>query len=444
MNIRLKFRKAIEDMVAVNHYLAAEVCKLGYPTLSNAIPTAGVGWDGEKKKITFLFNEKFAEKLTDEEFCFVVGHEAIHLLNSHIFLLYDEIEKLKKQQKSISDIHDYRRKMNIAMDCVVNDSLTNLYDLPKVLTEDPKVSKKVKIYYGKETVGTECQDMTAQEVYYLLPEEVTNPQPQQGEGEGGGSGVENHEMWDSFFNQDGSINRDFVDAIKEFVEKNVQNSALTDEEAEKLDEMKEKMGDCGDAYASKAGNSIGSAKRPIDGLSRETLNWNRILYQLVDVLKPEDIWTKPNRKLIPVYPDIILPSWKDQEKEKIFCAIDSSGSISQDALKLFVSVLRNTPKRFEITAISFDMKCYPYNIAGKEAPLGGGGTSFSIIENYIQENFKKYPKAVFVLTDGDGTNVNPKYPERWAWLLYGACVTKYCATMKHYKINDLLVKNAKI
>jgi len=437
MNIKLRFQKAVDDMVAVNHYLAAEVCKLGYPMLSDKIPTAGVGWDGERKKIIFLFNPKFAEILNDEEFCFVVGHESIHLLNSHVFLLYDEIEKLKKMQKSISDINEWKRKMNIAMDCVVNDSLVNLYDLPKVLTEDPKISGKVKIWYGKETVGTECHDMTAQEVYYLLPEEVTNPQPQTGD-------VENHEMWDSFFNSDGTINRDFVDAVKEFIEKNIQNSVLSDDEAEKIDEMKKSMEDCTDAYASKAGTAAVGLRRPIDGLSRETLNWNKILYKLVDILKTEDIWTKPNRKLIPVYPDIILPSWKDQEKEKIFCAIDASGSISQDALRLFVSVLRNTPKRFEIKAMSFDTKCYPYNIKSKDEPLGGGGTYFDIIEQYILDNFKKYPKAVFILTDGLGTPVVPKHPDRWAWLLYGPCSTTYCKDMKNYKIMDLLDKNAKV
>lgn len=429
-------QKAVDDMVSINHYLAAEICKLGYPKLSEELPTAGVAWDAEKKKIIFIFNPHFVEKLNDIEFCFVVSHECIHLLNSHIFLLYDEMERMKKNQKSIKDMQDWRRKMNIAMDCVGNDSLINLYDLPKVFDGTDK--DKIKIYYGKPTIGAECHDMTAQEVYYLLPDEITSPQP------GAGGDVENHEFWDSFFNDDGSINKDFVDSVKQFIQNNTQNSSLSDAEAEKLEEMRKKMKDCSDNYASQAGNAAVGLKRPIDGLSRETLNWNKILYQFVDTLKPEDIWTKPNRKLIPLYPEIILPSWKDKEKEKIFCAIDSSASISQEALSLFVSVLRNTPKRFEIHAISFDTKCYPYDILSGDKPRGGGGTNFGIIEDYIQENFKKYPKAVFVLTDGEGTKVDPERPDRWAWLLYGSCCQQYCGKMKKFKINDLLIKKDKI
>lgn len=453
MNIKLRFDKAIEYMVAVNHYLAAELSKLGYPIACDDIPTAGVGWDNDRKKIQFLFNPKFAEKLTDEEFAFVVGHECIHLLHSHVFLLRDEVERLKKIQKSPMEIMQYQRKMNIAMDCVVNDSLTNLYDLPKVLTEI--TPDKPKIFYGKETVGTDCHDMTAKDVFMLLPEPPPQPgqgkdqqgqggQPGQGTGGQGQGDVENHNQWQSFFNQDGTLNKNFVDTIKEFVQKNKQNSNLSDAEAETVDDMQQQMKNSTDAYAAKAGREAVGALRPIDGLSRETINWNKILYKFVETRKPEDIWTKPNRKLISVYPDAILPSWKDEEKEKIFVAVDSSGSISREALSLFVSVLKNTPKRFEIDAISFDTRCYEYNVKGKEFPKGGGGTNFQIIEDYIQKHFKKYPKAIFVLTDGEGTNVKPQYPDRWGWLLYGPCQTYFCKNMRYYKIFDLLEKNAKI
>lgn len=430
-NLNFRFRKAIDDMVFVNHYLATELCKLGYPVVCQDIPTAGVGWDPEKKKIIFFFNPTFAKKLNDEEFCFVVAHECIHLLNSHVFLLYNETQKMKKLQKSQSQIENYKKRMNIAMDCVVNDSLINLYDLPKLLTEEEEISGKCKIWYGKETIGVHCHDMTAQDVYNLLPDELLKT-------------VENHDNWNSFYNPDGSINRDFVDTFKNFIEKNIQNSALSDDEADKIDEMKKNMQQCNDVYAAKAGKDITGTKRPIDGISRETLNWNKILYKFVDKKRGNDDWTKTNRKLTHVYPDVILPVYKYVDREKIFCAIDASPSISPQALKLFVSVLKNTPKHFEIDAISFATQCFSYNVRGNESPQGGQGTNFGIIEEYIQNNFKVYPKVVFVLTDGEGSIVNPQYPDRWGWLLYGSCATNYCKDMKHYNISDLLEKNAKI
>jgi len=69
MNIKTRFNKAVQDLVGINHYLAAEVTKLGYPTLEEGIPTAGVGWDENKKKIVFLFNPEFAKSLKPMRKC---------------------------------------------------------------------------------------------------------------------------------------------------------------------------------------------------------------------------------------------------------------------------------------------------------------------------------------------------------------------------------------
>jgi predicted metal-dependent peptidase len=355
----------------------------------------------------------------------------MHFVHSHVFLLRDHIERMRKSKATESEVALFQRKMNVAMDCVVNDSLVNLYGFEKVLDEEPSVNGKVKIFYGKETVGVDCDDLTAYEVYYMLPDDKFQ-QPD--------DGVENHDMWGSFYEADGSVKKDFADAIKKFVDDHIQNSSFSDEELQKIHDMKKTMKESSDRNVSQAGNAIVGSKRTVDGTDRRSINWSKILYKFVDTLKPEDVWSKPNRKLIPNYPDIILPSWKDREKEKIFCAIDSSGSIDYNALSLFISVLRNTPKRFEIEAISFDTACYEYDLFGKDQPRGGGGTNFQIIEDYIQKNCKKYPVAVFVLTDGMGTPVAPEFPKRWGWLLYGPCQEHYCATMKTYKIKDLLVK----
>ena len=166
MNIKDRFDKAIEYLIEKNHYLAAETTKLGYPLISNVVPTAGVIWDPQKKKACFLFNESFAKILTDEEFAFVVAHESIHLLNCHVFLLRDEIEKMKRLNRTNQEIYKFKIKLNIAADCVVNDSLVNLYGLPKVL--DVETESKPKIIYGQDRVKRDCHDLTAMDVYYLL------------------------------------------------------------------------------------------------------------------------------------------------------------------------------------------------------------------------------------------------------------------------------------
>jgi predicted metal-dependent peptidase len=274
----------------------------------------------------------------------------------------------------------------------------------------------------------ECHDSTAMDVFYLLPEDINKNE-----------NVDNHDNWESFFDNVGNIHKDFIDAFKEIVDSNIENSALTDQEKDKLDEIKNTFKENSDAYVAQVGNTIGQKNRPIDGFSKESLNWNKILNNVTQDKKQQDVWTKPNRRLISTYPELLLPSVESTEREDLFIAIDSSGSIDPEKLKLFLSILKNTPKRFNIHSITFDRKCYFYDIKSNNDPQGGGGTTFSIIENYIQENFKKYPKCVVVFTDGFGNVVTPQYPNRWLWILYGSDTsTRYCDTMKHYQLQDLL------
>jgi hypothetical protein len=267
--------------------------------------------------------------------------------------------------------------------------------------------------------------MIVMAVYYLLPDE-------QGD-------MGNHD-WSSFSSEGGSIKKEFLDKIRDFIEDHSENSAVSDEDASKIEEMKKTMKNSDDSAVRQAGNEIGNRSRPIDNLGRNAINWSKILFQFTETKKVMDVWNRPNRKLNSIYPDAILPGCVLEEKEEVFICIDASSSINKQALSLFVDVVRNTPSRFKIKAISFDTMCYDYNIKGIEQPIGGGGTRFDILEQHIQTNCKKYPKIIAVLTDGCGNCVKPQFPERWCWLLYGECDLRYIDKMKHYKIMDLLKK----
>ena len=39
------------------------------------------------------------------------------------------------------------------------------------------------------------------------------------------------------------------------------------------------------------------------------------------------------------------------------------------------------------------------------------------------KKIKKYPDAIFVITDGDGNHISPEYPDRWYWFLGGSYTT---------------------
>lgn len=425
-SLKKRYQNSLEQLSQEGNYIAIQICRLGYPEEDKKIPTACVAWDDGKKKIVFKFNPKFADKLTDEEFKFVIAHESIHLLNAHIPLLKNKLADLDKLNKEQSEIAKYIKKFNVAADCVVNDSLCNLYGFERVMTEETKT--KPKIIYGIDFAKRECHDLTVMEVFYLLDDKELEKQL-------GSSEMHMHD-WNSFFDEDGNLIEEFADQIKGFYQVNGENSNMTDEDLEKIEKLKKHFQK--NTGNNQAGDGRVGMYRAVDNLSRVSINWNKLFYDFIELKKQENCWSKPNKKLVSVYPDILLPSLVPEEKENIFIAIDASGSIDLNALKLFVSVVKSISSKFNIKAISFDDECYPYNIREKEDPKGGGGTNFQIIEDWLNTNEKKYPKAVFVLTDGEGTPVSPKHPSRWCWVLYGSASRRYTGNMRTFNMKELL------
>ena len=415
IDIHERFKKAIDDLYDSACNLATEVTKLGYPKLSKRVPTAGVSWDKQRKQICFEFNEEFAKKLSDEEFSFVVAHEAMHMAICHVFLITEQVGKIRRNSKlsdqdKIIQSNIFMMKSNIAADCVVNDSLVNIYKLKPQL-EDIAV-------YGKKTVGFDCDNLSMMEVYRMLPEVKFH--------------VFDVHDWESFMDKDGKINKDFADKIKSFIERNLNNSALSDEENQRIQDAAEAF-----QNSQQAGSTPLGCRRPVVKVGRNFVNWSRLVLEIIDAKKQEDHWSRPNRRLISIYPKVILPLFEPQEIETVFVAIDASGSIDPDQLSLFVDVVRNSPKRFKIEAVTFDTQCYPLNIM-EEDPQGGGGTAFQCIQDYITKTYKKSPRCIVVLTDGHGSFINAEFPDRWCWLLTDQSSDVYCKNMKHYLLKDFI------
>jgi len=423
--IRDAFRQAVDDLYKQAFYLAGEVTKLGYPELlpaeSSFMSTACVIWDDHQQKAKFLFNEGFFESLTQEEFNFVVAHETIHLLNLHLLVMKKEFEKKKLRKASNMEMEAHRQKLNIAADCVVNDSLTNLYGLNRHKTLGP-----IKTIYGEDVVQTDTEDLSVMDVFYLLPEDLS------------GYGVIDHKMWDSFFDEDGNLKKEFVDKIGQIVEGNLGNSALSEADSRMIEGLKDAMSKSSDPGLKKAGDEAKGQLRSLYKVGANALNWERILVDLTEYKKAEDSWNRAPRKLSHVYPDVILPQTIDAEREELLVFVDASGSIDMNALALFRDVLVNTPKRFKIHAVSFDTQCYEYDIVKGEKIPGGGGTNFGILNEYVKQNCKKHPKAIIVLTDGEGTPVSPQRPNKWCWLLTGRADQQYLGKMRRHLIKDLL------
>jgi len=101
--------------------------------------------------------------------------------------------------------------------------------------------------------------------------------------------------------------------------------------------------------------------------------------------------------------------------------LDASGSCYAMSEKFLNAVSIMPRPTFKIHLYSFDTQVYELNI-DEPKMMGGGGTLLPVMETFIQEQIqsgkmKKYPDAVFVITDGHGDKISPEKPENWFWLM---------------------------
>ncbi|BAZ41815.1 hypothetical protein NIES4101_77830 [Calothrix sp. NIES-4101] len=123
------------------------------------------------------------------------------------------------------------------------------------------------------------------------------------------------------------------------------------------------------------------------------------------------------------------------ESVMVYVAIDTSGSIDAEELRLFLSevsgILRSYPHlKCELYYIDADVYG-PYEIDADSplpSPQGGGGTSFVPFFNQVQERWDGHSQAVCVyLTDGYGDFpvVTPELPTLWVVTVGGLALEQF-------------------
>lgn len=110
-----------------------------------------------------------------------------------------------------------------------------------------------------------------------------------------------------------------------------------------------------------------------------------------------------------------------ERTKRVVRAIDTSGSMSQDFLNRFFKISGQT-SGVEWVDISFDAVVMPY-VAG-ERVYGGGGTSFKVVQDYLEGNLEVNGRkfdgrydAVVMVTDGYAPHIEPNDPSKWIWLI---------------------------
>ncbi len=329
--------------------------------LSEELSTAAT--DAEK----IYFNPDFLAKLSERELDFVLMHEVLHVALKHCFR-----EEGREEET-----------FNIACDIVVNSLILESSggDLSSISLQG----------YGPlmhlTPDGKEGRDFTAEQVYAMLPlrpnkkKEGSKSRKCQGKSKN----FDDHSKWKAL----GQEKR-----LKDVWEKRIADAA-------EAISTREGGSRCGDLPL--------FAKRILDELKNPQTDWRTLLNDFVQEEICDYSFSPPDRR----FGDspFLLPDFNEADFtiSDVLFLIDTSGSMSDEMIAQAYSEIKGAIDQFggklEGWLGFFDAAVVPSVPFCNEdelkiiKPLGGGGTSFLAIFDYVKKMEKK-PTSIIILTDG--------------------------------------------
>jgi len=346
-------------------------------TLVNAdrwCPTAAT--DGRN----FYYNTKFIVQLTPKQIEFLFGHEVLHNV-------YDHIGRRGERDPQLS---------NIAADYCVNGDLIR-YKIGEPITVVEIIHDRKYYDQSFEEVYDDLYENAEKINIDELLDKLLDDHLDDGDEDGKGSGDGD---------EDGEDGRPVISAAQR---------------KEIKDEMKEAI--LSAAQTAGAGNIPSGVARMIRELTEPKMDWRDLLdVQIKSTIKSDFSWMKPNRKAW--HTGVMLPGMVPDETIDVVCMLDISGSISDVMVRDFLTetkAIMDAYTTFNVKVGCFDTEIY--NVQDFTADnihelvdyeiVGGGGTSFEAVFEYLKENAIE-PKKLIMFTDG--------YP----WGSWGD--EKYCDT----------------
>lgn len=310
----------------------------------------------------FYYCDDFIKKLDDDELVFLFGHEVGHCI-------YDHIGRRGDRQPQV---------WNMANDFLVNDMLVE-NNVGKKITAvpilwDPKYRGKTSEEIYNELIAN------ATKIQVTLDMHMDGDGAESEAGEGKGS--------------DG---------------KSKSSGIKIDAETAKQirDELKEAVLQA--AQAAGAGNVPGGVKRMIQAFTAPKMRWQDLLrIQLESILKNNYTFMKPSRKAW--HTGAVLPGMLPAEQLDVVIGIDTSGSISDEMVRDFLSEVKGMLEMYnsyQVKVFCFDTSVHnevTFSDDGGDdifnyQPAGGGGTDFDVCWEYMKAN-DITPKQFIMFTDG--------------------------------------------
>ena len=347
--------------------------------------------DGER----VVFGTEFLEQISDSELDFVMLHEIMHVILDHC--------------SRVGERDNYL--FNIACDIVVNSNI--LYE------NDMKLSEITLTKFGesmhKAPNGKEGYEYTAEQVYDMFLKQSkskssstnsdqskntsnnkkdsgsnsnSTPNSKQNKSGAVGSTWDDHSKW-------GSAAED-SDTLREIWTSRVKNAAAAIEIRNQ---------------GAKQTNLPLLAPRLLKELSRPLTDWRTVLNEFVQEEIVDYSFSPPDRRFdeLPFF----LPDFNetDEQVKNILFMIDTSGSMTDAMVAKAYSEVKGAIDQFGGKLGGwlgfFDGAVVPPIPFENEdefkiiKPKGGGGTSFDVIFDYVNDKMQEQPPvSIIILTDG--------------------------------------------
>lgn len=380
---------------------------------SRRVPTAGVSKNGINYQL--IINPDFWQSLSEEHRLGLLKHELLHIAFGHLTSFFKFTDKKLANVAMDMEINQYIQKGWLPGDDLTKDQFNELKEKVKEEIATAKengasLEELVEISKKLPSRGIMIEDYdelnldkkAGARYYYDKLKEAQDKKQQTGTSGSPGmdqllDDIENgdipdHSTWEEFDN-------------------------LTEAEQKLIDKQLQKvLSDAKDQTIKKRGTVPGEidAVIIIEQVTPPKFDWRGFIRRFTGTstrVFTKKIRRKENRR----FSD--NPGLKVKMRQHMLLAIDTSGSVSDDELKEFMSEIHHIYKcGVDITIIQCDTRIRsvePYKGKFEMAVQGRGGTEFDPVLEYFNENLRKYTSLVY-FTDGECyTRVKPKGNTLW-------------------------------
>ena len=334
--------------------------------------------------VKFYYNSRFIMMLKPKEVEFLVGHEVLHVV-------YDHMGRRNERDPQV---------WNIADDYTVNADLKR-HGVGQFITTVPCLYETK--YDGKP--AEEIYDDLMKNVQKINLDDLID------------------KLLDDHMDGDGDEDSDDGDGDK----KGKRPRMSAEEREQARQEMKQAIIQA--AQGAEAGTIPKGVERLIKEVTDPQMPWRELIQtNLTSAIRTDYSWMRPSRR--GWHMDAIMPGMTPGEEIDVVVALDMSGSISNAQAQAFLGEIGGMMDSFDgykVHIFCFDTETYnPQDFSSENMdrideyePMGGGGTDFDCIFDYLKENAIE-PNRLIVFTDGYpfGSWGDPDYCDT-TWIIHG-------------------------